>query len=78
MPLGLTGLFVAITVFATVYAKGYEAGTRRWERCQPGLPVRIFMAGAFVAVNYATINISGMLALESAAVSSSSGRSWVW
>lgn len=26
MPLGLTGLFVAITLFATVYAKGYEPG----------------------------------------------------
>jgi hypothetical protein len=26
VPLGLTGLFVAITLFATVYAKGYEPG----------------------------------------------------
>jgi hypothetical protein len=32
-----------------------------------GLLFGIFMAGAFVAVNYATINISGKLALELAA-----------
>lgn len=37
------------------------------EGARLGLLFGIFMAGAFVAVNYTTINISGKLALELAA-----------
>jgi hypothetical protein len=66
MPFGLAGLFVAITVFATIYAKSHRtAGARSGATL--GLLFGIFMAGAFVAVNYATLNISGRLASESAA-----------
>ncbi len=67
MPLGLTGIFIAILVFATIYAKGYERGHGVGEGARLGLLFGIFMAGAFVAVNYTTINISGKLALELAA-----------
>jgi hypothetical protein len=63
MPFGLVGLFVAIAVFATIYAKSYRTPGAR-TGASLGLLFGIFMAGAFVAVNYATINISGRLALE--------------
>jgi hypothetical protein len=67
MPVGLTGLFVAMLVFAIIYAKGYERGHGPGPGARQGLLFGIFMAGAFVAVNYATINIGGKLALELAA-----------
>jgi hypothetical protein len=66
MPFGLAGLFVAITVFATIYAKSHRASGAR-SGASLGLLFGIFMAGAFVAVNYATLNISGRLASELAA-----------
>jgi hypothetical protein len=63
MPVGLAGIFVAILLFAIIYGKVYEhGGTGAGARL--GVLFGIFMAGAFVAVNYATINISGKLALE--------------
>ena len=58
------GCFIAILVFAYIYVR---ASDRRWgarRGASLGLLFGIFMAGAFVAVNYATINISGKLALE--------------
>jgi hypothetical protein len=64
MPFGLVGLFVAILVFATIYAKGYERAHAVASGARLGLLVGVFMAGAFVAVNYATINISSKLAAE--------------
>jgi hypothetical protein len=64
MPIGLAGIFVAILVFAAIYAVGYEAGRGLWNGARLGLLFGIFMAGAFAAVNYATVNISGKLALE--------------
>jgi hypothetical protein len=67
MPLGLAGLFIAILVFATIYAKVHQDGSAVWEGARLGLLFGIFMAGAFVAVNYATVEISGKLALELAA-----------
>ena len=67
MPFGLAGLFIAILVFATIYAKVREHGSGAGEGARLGLLFGVFMAGAFVAVNYATIEISGKLALELAA-----------
>jgi hypothetical protein len=57
MPVRLIGIFIAILVFATIYAKGYQGG-----RDAVG-----GAAGAFVGVNSGTIQISGKLALELAA-----------
>jgi hypothetical protein len=67
MAFGLAGLFIAILVFATIYAKCCERGRGAGEGARLGLLFGIFMAGAFVGVNYATINIGGKLALELAA-----------
>jgi hypothetical protein len=67
MPFALIGVFIAILVFAAIYARGYQGGRGVVEGSRQGLLFGIFMAGAFVGVNYATINISGKLALELAA-----------
>jgi hypothetical protein len=67
MPFGLVGLFIAILIFATIYARGYQKGSGTGQGARLGVLFGVFMAGAFVAVNYATINISGKLALELAA-----------
>jgi hypothetical protein len=64
MPIGLMGLLVAMVVFATIYAKGGERARGVGEGARLGLLFGIFMAGAFAAVNYGTINISRKLALE--------------
>lgn len=61
---GLAGIFVAIIVFATVYASGYKGGRGLIAGARLGLLFGVFIAGAFVAVNYGTINISAKLALE--------------
>jgi hypothetical protein len=63
-PFALAGILVAILVFATIYARIYERGGGVRAGVRLGLLFGVFMAGAFVAVNYATINISGKLALE--------------
>jgi hypothetical protein len=67
MPLGLVGLFVAILVLATIYARNYATAHGVKAGALLGLFFGIFMVGAFVAVNYATIHMSGKLALELAA-----------
>jgi len=64
MLIGLTGIFVAILVFAVMYAKLHNGGSGAIEGARLGLLFGIFMVGAFVAVNYGTINIGGKLALE--------------
>jgi hypothetical protein len=61
---GLAGIFVAILVFAIVYANSYKGGRGLIAGARLGLLFGIFIVGAFVAVNYGTINISGKLALE--------------
>jgi hypothetical protein len=61
-PIGLAGIFVAILVFATIYAKENRHGAGAGARM--GLLFGIFMAGAFAAVNYGTLHIGGKLALE--------------
>jgi len=67
MPIGLAGVFLAILVFATIYAKGWQPGHGVADGARQGLLFGVFMVGAFVAVNYATIAIGGKLALELAA-----------
>ena len=63
MPFALLGLFVAIIVFALIYAKSCRtAGAQSGANL--GFLFGVFMGGAFVAVNYATLNISGKLASE--------------
>jgi hypothetical protein len=64
MSFGLGGIFLAIMVFATIYAKFYQGGSGLKEGALLGLLFGVFMDGAFVAVNYGTINISSKLALE--------------
>jgi len=57
----LAGLFTAILVFMVIFQKighGVAAGLRL------GVLFGVFMAGAFAAVNYGTLHISGKLALE--------------
>jgi len=66
-PFALAGLFVAILVFATIYARLYAPGFGTADGARLGLLFGVFMIGAFVAVNYATIHISGKLAAELAA-----------
>jgi hypothetical protein len=67
-PLGLAGIFVAILVFTTIYAKNhagaYGKGNGAGAGARLGLLFGIFMAGAFAAVNYGTLHISGKLASE--------------
>jgi len=63
-PFALAGIFIAILVFATIYAMDYQRRAGVSAGARLGLLFGIFMAGAFVAVNYATINIGEKLALE--------------
>jgi magnesium-transporting ATPase (P-type) len=63
MPFALAGLFVAIIVFAAIYAKNCRTAGAR-SGASLGFLFGIFMAGAFVAFNYSTLNISGKLASE--------------
>jgi hypothetical protein len=64
MPFGLAGIFTAILVFATIYARLCAGIGDVGIGARLGLLFGIFMAGAFVGVNYATIQISGKLAPE--------------
>ena len=66
-PFGLAGIFAAILVFAAIYAKGYKRDFGPAAGARLGLLFGIFMAGAFAAVNYGTLHISGKLASEIAA-----------
>ena len=64
MPVGLLGIFVAILVFARIYRKAYIGKSNPLAGARLGFQFGIFLVGAFVAVNYGTIHISGRLALE--------------
>jgi hypothetical protein len=55
---------VAILVFTVVYASSYKDGGRVANGARLGLCFGVFMTGAFVAVNYGPIKISGKLASE--------------
>ena len=64
MPFGLAGIFMAILVFAMIYAITSAGKGSVGEGARLGLLFGIFMVGAFVGVNYGTIQISGKFALE--------------
>jgi hypothetical protein len=64
MPFGLAGIFMAILVFAMIYAITCAGKGGIGQGARLGLLFGIFMVGAFVGVNYGTIQISGKLALE--------------
>lgn len=59
MLVGLLGIFVAILVFAKICAKVYKGGPGAADGARLGFLFWIFITGAFVAVNYGTINIAG-------------------
>ena len=63
-PFALIGLFAAILVFTIVYGKICGRERSAGQGARMGLLFGVFMVGAFVAVNYATLHISGKLALE--------------
>jgi hypothetical protein len=67
MPIGLAGIFTAIVVFTIIYARIAAGKYGAGEGARLGLLFGIFMIGAFVAVNFGTIQISRKLALELAA-----------
>ena len=64
MAFGLAGIFTAILIFATIHARLCGAKSGVGEGARLGILFGIFMAGAFVGVNYGTIQISGRLAFE--------------
>ena len=57
LPLMFAGLFVSMIVATTIYAKGYEGGSGAAEGVRFGVLLGVFVATAFAAVNYATLNI---------------------
>lgn len=61
---GLVGLIVAFIIFAYLYARSYDREYGVAVGARLGLVFGVFMVGAFVAVNYGTIEISGKLATE--------------
>ena len=67
LPLMFAGLLIAILAAAMIYAKGYEGGSGLAEGARFGLLLAVFVVFAFVAVNYATLNIGRKLAVMTAA-----------
>jgi hypothetical protein len=67
MLFGLGGMFVAILVFAAIFARFSKPQGGALEGAQLGLMFGVFLTGAFASVNYGTLNISSKLALEIAA-----------
>jgi hypothetical protein len=67
LPLMFGGLFVAILVATTMYAKGYEGGSGVAEGLRFGLMLGVFVFLAFGGVNYAVLNIGRRLAIAAAA-----------
>ena len=57
LPLMFAGLFVSMIVATMIYAKGYEGGSGAAEGVRFGVLLGVFVATAFAAVNYATLNI---------------------
>ena len=57
MPIGAAGIFAAMIAASAIYAKGRTG--RVIDGAAFGILLGLFMIGACVAVNYATINMSG-------------------
>jgi hypothetical protein len=62
LPGMFAGILIAMFAVTFIYAKGYEGGSGVKEGMRFGLLIAIFVAGGFVGVNYAILNISPRLA----------------
>jgi hypothetical protein len=67
LPLMFAGLFIAIVAVAVIYAKGYEGGSGAAEGARFGFLLGVFVVFAFVAVNYAVLNVGRKIAVMTAA-----------
>jgi hypothetical protein len=67
LPLMFAGLFIAIVAVAIIYAKGYEGGSGAAEGARFGFLLGVFVVFAFVAVNYAVLNVGRKIAVMTAA-----------
>jgi hypothetical protein len=67
MPIGMSGMFVAILVVTLIYAMSYSGGSGVAAGARLGLLVGIFAACAFEAHSFTILNIGGKLALGLAA-----------
>ena len=67
LPLMFAGLFIAIVAVAIIYAKGYEGGSGAAEGVRFGFLLGVFVVFAFVAVNYAVLNVGRKIAAMTAA-----------
>jgi hypothetical protein len=67
LPLMFAGLFIAIVAVAIIYAKGYEGGSGAAEGGRFGFLLGVFVVFAFVAVNYAVLNVGRKIAVMTAA-----------
>jgi len=67
LPLMFAGLFIAIVAVAVIYAKGYEGGSGVAEGARFGFLLGVFVVFAFVAVNYAVLNVGRKIAAMTAA-----------
>jgi hypothetical protein len=67
LPLMFAGLFIAIVAVAVIYAKGYEGGSGAAEGARFGFLLGVFVVFAFVAVNYAVLNVGRKIAAMTAA-----------
>ena len=67
LPLMFAGLFIAIVAVAVIYAKGYEGGSGAAEGVRFGFLLGVFVVFAFVAVNYAVLNVGRKIAVMTAA-----------
>ncbi|SRR5579864_1755015 len=67
MPIGITGILVAILAVAVIYATTYSGGSGLAAGARLGVLVGIFAACAFEAHNFTILNIGSRIALELAA-----------
>jgi hypothetical protein len=67
LPLMFAGLFIAIVAVVIIYAKGYEGGSGAAEGGRFGFLLGVFVVFAFVAVNYAVLNVGRKIAVMTAA-----------
>jgi hypothetical protein len=67
LPLMFAGLFIAIVAVTIIYAKGYEGGSGAAEGVRFGFLLGVFVVFAFVAVNYATLEVGRKIAVMTAA-----------
>ena len=67
LPLMFAGLFIAIVAVTIIYAKGYEGGSGAAEGARFGFLLGVFVVFAFVAVNYAVLEVGRKIAVMTAA-----------